>query len=99
MRDVLRREAHDALVHRLQRIGDDVADGVREGFLVDVDLRQVAREKILGADHGAAQDFANGLLHSGLERGADFRRAFMRRDGEHLLDEVAGRVAGRARFH
>ncbi len=98
MRDIFRGESHHALVHRLDRIGDDVADRVGEGFLVDVDLGQVAGEKIFGPDHGTSEDRADGFLHGPFEGHPDLRQAPVGRDGEHLLDEVTGALEGTFHF-
>ena len=98
MRNALGREADDALVHRLHGIRDDVSDRVREGFLVDFDLGQVARKKIFGAHHRAAQHGGDGFLHRGLERDAHLGLRLLGRDGKHLLDEIARALQGALHF-
>jgi hypothetical protein len=98
MGDVFRGESHHALVHRLHGIGHDISDRMGEGFLVDVHRGQVAGKKIFRPDHGPPQDFDHRFLHRRFERQPLPRLAWLRGDGKHLLDEIAGALEGTLHF-
>jgi hypothetical protein len=55
-------EPNHTLVHRLKRIGDDIANGVTERLDVEFQFRKITGEKIFRPHHGAAQDAGDGIL-------------------------------------
>ncbi len=98
MRNVFCGEAHHALVHRLDRIGDDVPDRVGKSLNVDIDVGEVAGEKILGADHRSPQDAGDGFLHRRFKGDPHLGLGLLGGDREHLLDEIARALEGALHF-
>ena len=88
-----RAHAHHAAVHRLHRVGDDVAQRKAERVGIDLRLRQAAREKVLGADERAAQHAVDRRPAPAAR--CDTRRERAGRDGRKACR--AGRASPRAR--